>query len=262
MISARTIQEQPFDQYVSGTCDWNFYAGNVEARDWNYGILDESRMCSKLDESVCPQIREDVNVTWDTQIGAPNVICRYKLSEFQTLEDIDVYVQKWGEDNNYNHEIMPHFCAQPVTTCPENNQSSRFTSCSRIVSNGIDGDACREWISQNPELSDEIITKYCDANNTEDCSCISEKTQDVCARNLCTNPSYLTTSTIQERIRACRQVDEEDINDNVVSQNTSSSIYIVLSILLVLIVLGVILWLTFFWRHTSTSSDRLSTKQS
>lgn len=263
MISTRLIQKDLHEDYSVGTCnesscrkngnnvcDWNIYSGGIEVKDWEYGTENclneciDTVLCSKLDTDICPYIQGENDSSWDSIKGAPNVVCKYPLDVFETLEDIEVYVNKWGKDDNYNKNIMPFFCAKTVSTCPENLDKNRFKSCSRIVSNGIDGDICREWKNENPDISDEVIINYCNNNDTEDCACVSENKDDVCELNHCINPSYLSTSKIRKRAEACFISNDEDIKtdkDNIKIESTSVGIFMLLLFLLIIILVIVLL---------------------
>ena len=139
---------------------------------------------------------------------------------------------------------MPYFCSQIVETCPENIENNRFTSCSKFVSNGIDGKLCREWAEENPKLSDDTIINYCKEHETEDCSCVQENNPEVCGRYPCSKPSYLSTTAIKEKIELCSTRDNIDIDNEKNDINKSSSwILIIILLLFALIVIFTVLLL-------------------
>tara|TARA_R100000750_G_C2339245_1_gene93472 strand:- start:547 stop:1395 length:849 start_codon:yes stop_codon:yes gene_type:complete len=282
MITVRTIQKKPVDEYSTGscdldkcrqtesnTCDWNFYRDNIEVKDWEYrkekcpNDCADITLCSKLDHTLCPNLKGELITTWDGELGAPHVLCSYPVSVFETIEDIEVYVDKWGKDDNYNKHIMPYFCSKSVTTCPENIDKNRFRSCSRFVSNGIDGELCREWASDNDILSDKTILGYCEKYATEDCQCVSENREDVCDRNHCSNPSYLSTTTIKEKIKGCA-VGGVSINNEGIKQNKSSSrnntatiILLILIVFVVLIVLACLAYNRYGFKYFGVFREKL-----
>lgn len=219
-INVKVVQKKPFDAYTVGSCDtgncyeeqknacdWNVYSDGVEIKDWNYKsspCMNECKdliYCSKINSKICPQIGYEVISRWD--IEPPNIQCTYPLDTFLDMNNIQKYIDILGEDDNYNNYIMPQFCSQIVETCPENVHQTRFTQCSRMVSNGVDGERCRQWSAKNPKVSDKTILTYCNQNNTEDCSCISENQEDVCELNTCMKPSYLSTSEIRKQVEDC-----------------------------------------------------------
>jgi len=281
MISARTIQRKPVENYSTGSCDpsacrqtdsnicdWNFYDDNVEVKDWEFGTekcpneCSNTVLCSKLDHTLCPDLKGELSIRWDNELGPPNVLCSYPLSVFEKMEDIEVYVDKWGKDDNYNHHIMPYFCSKSVTSCPENVDKNRFKSCSRFVSNGIDGELCREWASDNDILSDKTILGYCERYATEDCKCVVDNREDVCDRNHCSNPSYLSTTIIKDKIKNCT-VGTTHINVEGHNQNSAPSrtnFVTIILIIVTIIILCILCWLgyrNYGFKYFGVSREKL-----
>lgn len=281
MITVRTVQKKPVDEYSTGTCnidtckqtesnicDWNFYDDNIEVKDWKYGTekcpndCSDTVLCSKLDQTLCPDLKGELITTWDSELGPPHVICKYPVSVFEKLEDIEVYVDKWGKDDNYNEHIMPYFCSKSVITCPENVDKNRFSSCSRFVSTGIDGELCREWVSDNDILSDKTILNYCQKYATEDCQCVSENREDVCDRNHCSNPSYLATTIIREKIKDCNIGSahiniEENRQNNPSKTNAIPVILILLIVIVILIIFAYLGYRNYGFKYFGVSREKL-----
>ncbi len=261
MILAHVTQKDPHDSYLVGSCssvdrsshehskcDWNVYDENSEALDWEYGSEDcygnqsHKILCSRLDPTVCPPIRGRAEVRWDSDMGPPHVICSYPLEDFQEIEDIKKYLSVLGKNKTYHEEIMPYFCSKTVETCPENLDKNRFLSCSRFVSNGVDGDFCREWAKENPQISDKTMVNYCKQNGTEDCSCISEDDPDVCDRYHCNNPSYLSTTGIKGRVKLCQHPEIEKNENNHTNRNKRATSWLLIFVIIffVLVIISVV----------------------
>jgi len=265
MITVKTTQQESHNSYSVGSCnpinshqsgshecDWNIYPGEIEVRDWKYDSKScfndcpEIIFCSGLNPSICPKINGDVNVRWDHEEGPPSVLCSYPLDNFNKIKNIEIFHNKWGKNDDYNEKIMPYFCSQIVKTCPENTENSRFASCSRFVSNGTDGELCREWIKENPKLSDAAVVNYCTAHATEDCSCVSSVTYDVCDKHHCVKSSYLSTTAIKEKMRSCIipndiDMDDVDIDDKGYDIKRTVPWTLIILILLALLIIVVII---------------------
>lgn len=119
--------------------------------------------------------------------------------------------------------ILPYYCSQIVTTCPQDPQvvleegesAPALPQCMRLQS--IDDRICAEWSDKYPEIVDQIKKWYCcKYKNAPECKCINRFTDityqvillespeltpdtDHCWYIPCSNPSfYLSLSSEQK----------------------------------------------------------------
>jgi len=109
-----------------------------------------------------------IRVEWDKE--APRLKCQYDLNKINTFSQVQAFTDKYGVNNN----LESRYCTQKVTACPDG-----LKECSRLISTGEGGDACRAWFqAQTDSVKDATIQDYCLRNNTEDCKCVNRSTQD------------------------------------------------------------------------------------
>lgn len=142
-------------------------------------------------------------------IPEANMFCVFDPTKFETLDQVEAYVQKWGkyftpESDMYNDQktvnnpttnfdsIMYHFCAIPQKSenCPidpvTGYQMKPF--CSTFLSNTPAGDECRSWVNSkminnsvpwNDTTVNGSYRRYCEKYRDKttnlsgpDCACI------------------------------------------------------------------------------------------
>lgn len=103
-----------------------------------------------------------VDVAWHKK--APSVVCKYKLSDVDTVKQVNKFVDKFG----INNAIMREFCSKKVDKCPNEG------SCSRLRSNTAGAELCRIWYAHQPAAEkDSFMQNYCNTANTYDCKCVN-----------------------------------------------------------------------------------------
>lgn len=203
--------------------------------------------CSSINPEVCPLINgtPPYDVNWrgaptqsveftfgqvssiGPQIYDPSVGCSYSTDQFQDYADIQTFSNTFitGPEASdptqakfvLDTAILPEFCLQDSFDCPYDplrpGEKIRLNRCSRFISVDREGEYCRQWSAQEPELSDEVKTAYCQQPvnaETSECACVNRTDNDIyqtlkvgvnapdfCWYNPCANSSqYLVPSTI------------------------------------------------------------------
>ena len=199
-VNGIATQTAPFLSY--DRCPSNCTAFNDTRscynNDWQYdtrrcGLTCKSQpQCSVLNTGVCPQVGGGpIGVSWvntaNNKGASSQVNCTYDVSTITQPSDIDTWLSApWANKvdaiQQYDSKIMPNYCNVQVTTCPiDPNTSKQMDKCSRFASTGLDGQKCREWVTNGlsgtngfgPGNSNTTMQKYCSTNNTLDCACIN-----------------------------------------------------------------------------------------
>lgn len=165
-------------------------------------------LCSKVDPYMCPVIGgNDGNAQFTDD--PPEVACTYRASDFQNLDDIQTYVDTWGEDDQLN-DAMTGFCKQQSVSCPIDPETGKqMPICSNLIATDDAGDICRDWAHNHPDKADQSKREYCAENDSADCRCLHRSdddaykaakpyvpgVSDACWYNYCQDPStYVTPS--------------------------------------------------------------------
>jgi hypothetical protein len=193
---------------TSGVIDWNFveqFCGDT---------CPSQPICSRPNPAMCPTINGTSGViSWVTPddnaagvVQGRRVRCSYDLSGFKTADDLQIWVDNFGQDDSYNILIMPTFCGQPSTTgtCPTGINISPspsicptgLTGCSRLTANSEEGSMCRAWAGTNQPTADVIQQTYCDTSKcSTDCLCYNRGVVDptyinIMSQDTSPSPSY------------------------------------------------------------------------
>lgn len=214
VITGKTIQTYKGDMYISGPCQCGTCSTETpyqsckkhnNIRDWSIGgvkccggFCRWQSECVPLEKKVQCQIGNSskgkdpfIDIAWDKI--APNVKCTYDASYVDTVDQVNNFIDKFGETD----ELMTHYCGRKVTKCP-----GAQTACSRIKSTAPGARLCREWYAkQSPTRKDDLMKNYCANNRTDDCKCVNRaddpiynklkmvKINDGCWYIPCANPS-------------------------------------------------------------------------
>ena len=216
--------------------------------DWAYGTRRDCGPgciryeCSELDPNVCNQNGEEIgdNVTaaWklseNGESESPLVACTYHPSTF-TLEDVNLYIEKFGEDEQFEEVVMPTFCFQETTNCVENPRTDQpWRKCPNMLADNEAGLLCRNWRSNNVELADQAQSRYCRGSNPT-CDCYKRTDDPVyeiidpeisinagCWYYPCTQPeAYLVPSNLINSDPPCPDNTCSQIN-NIISNTVSN----------------------------------------
>lgn len=164
--------------------------GDCKNGDWNYGskTCGEDCViyhCSKLAvEPTCGNIGNNVEGEWklDDQgdSKSPQVQCTYDANTFDE-DDIDEYIDKFGEDEQYNTVVMPTFCFQESTECVDNPETGKpWPTCPNMLGRGRIGMQCRNWRSNNTDDADKAQNDYCSDNPGDPvCGCYNRDDDEV-----------------------------------------------------------------------------------
>jgi len=213
---------QPCDCFTCTAFTVNRECGKTDGMDdWEFGheaccfTCPNKRQCAKPDPGDCTigfdSHKRDplTRVTWNG--NGPNLKCIFDVNKINTLEQIDLFKQRFGTGNDYN-AVLANYCQQSSDTCiidPETGQN--MPKCSRLKSTGKDGELCRSWFNrQGAADQNTVVQNYCAINNTPDCKCVNRAINEVyrslkvgkdindgCWFTPCANPqSYLQTSDI------------------------------------------------------------------
>lgn len=174
-VTGYTTQKSHHKSYKPGSksCHIKPESYSCKKKDWHYdnapGCGGRKRpVCSRVDPHVCPRID---GVEGDAYFDhAPQVACQYPLHAFKTAKGLKTWLKKFGEDGQFNDEIMPYFCSQPSVDCPVHEHSGKkMKSCSRFNDNSAEGKICRKWSKKFPGKTKRIEQKYCQTFKTKDC---------------------------------------------------------------------------------------------
>ena len=115
-------REVPCWEY-KGIRDWNI--GNIRCCK---GFCTSQNRCAKIDVDQCiignSSLGKNpvVDVSWNKK--APSVDCKYKLSDIDTVNQVNNFINKFG----VNNQLMDKFCSQKVSQCPNEGSCSRLKS--------------------------------------------------------------------------------------------------------------------------------------
>lgn len=208
-VTAVVTQTVPYQTYVHGDCDcgkcsaFSTQYSTCDNNDWRYGTASccftcpKQPQCSAINPAVCPTLTGGTtSVAWtqadNNNAAGAQVSCNYNASNFTTSDVVawsnainaGTFDNTTDANAQYDSIIMPTFCQQQTNTCPTGS-----TVCSRFVSTGADGNACRVWIANgvagnkgyNSANADTAMGDYCTANpSAAECICI----------NRSANPTY------------------------------------------------------------------------
>lgn len=163
--------------------------------DWAYGTRRDCgpgcvRLeCSELDFNTCNQnnqsIGENVIAEWKINEStgrseSPLVACTYDPSTFM-IGDINLYIEKFGEDEQFNEVVMPQFCFLETTNCVDDPQTDiPWKRCPNMLATGESGRLCRNWRSNNVEEADRAQSRYCARHGSNPtCSCYTREDDPV-----------------------------------------------------------------------------------
>ncbi len=99
--------------------------------------------------------------------GNKDVQCTYVNSDFKSEDDVDTWIQKFGRSDDFNHNIMPFYCA---------------------TGDNIAGKNCRRWCADDPDNVDcgialhQFCTRGDNAINSDLCysTCTGDDKPDWC----------------------------------------------------------------------------------
>jgi hypothetical protein len=201
-ISSTLIQKSIISPY-NYPCDDDTISFTVPCQngDWDTGAKickgghnPDQRNCSKIDRNICPKIGSQSHTA--SFINAPQVQCTYPLSTFQTSNDIQTYIDAFGNDSNIQSTILPNMCSNITTiNCPVDPVTGQtMPVCTLFTSTSSEGMMCDTFSDDNPVAANNIKTNVCIGNTTPDCLCQNGAAdplyQDI-SRNLSVDiPSY------------------------------------------------------------------------
>lgn len=188
-VTATATQTNAFQPSTPGICDSTCTpdtpVAQCQVNQWQSGTMTcgggmcpSQPICSSADISVCPVFggNKATAVSFTT---APQVQCTYNLAPFNSVSAIQDWQTQYGNDTTYNQVLMPYFCSQPSSNCGKTNSGITPGTCSRFLSNDLEGSMCRAWQndpdnSGNLQLADSAMQTYCKNNPTVlDCGCIN-----------------------------------------------------------------------------------------
>ena len=176
IATGQIVQNSTVDVYSPGAefcscdfCDPNIINLQIRCNGCDYAFEEISCcnsmpgctnqvLCTGVDPSACPVIAGNNGIaTWATGTGgvciAATLNCGYPTNIFKNPEDITQWIVKFGNNESLNDTIMPAFCQVQSTDCPINPETgSPMSACSNFKDQGLAGDMCRSWASNNPTL--------------------------------------------------------------------------------------------------------------
>lgn len=162
------------------------YGGHCLDGDWEL-----NGRCVGLYEGTCPNVGNSspIKTNWthpqaNSGSDGGQITCTYDIGTFTNINSAanTWLTTNWIDQNQaiagYNSIFMPYYCPQQVTLCP-----SGMDNCSRFVSTGDGGDACRTWATTSwkktspykADNADTAMVNYCDKYKTSDCACLNRK---------------------------------------------------------------------------------------
>lgn len=184
-IIGHLVQTSKKHQYRPGNCSC-FHCSAFSTRipchttynimDWQIGsdtccggFCKSQPRCVQPDKDECyiglSSKGQDPLVKYEWNRQAPNLRCVYNLDKIDTKNQIIMYQDKFGDNN----DIISKYCTQKVNTCPKG-----MKECSRLKSIGEGGNECRFWFEKQPDyIQDAAMQNYCLRHNTKDCKCVN-----------------------------------------------------------------------------------------
>lgn len=133
--------------------------------------------CSEVDPGYCNNrgVATATNIRFarpnlGDPLSPPWVRCQYNLSDINTLNSVNNWVNVFGKNDDWYNKIMPQFCFRNSGSCPSNPSTGEAEErCPFARSIGAPGELCRQWeeeiLERNPTLLATTIQSYC--NNPE-----------------------------------------------------------------------------------------------
>lgn len=244
--------------YDSSGCPENFWAYDFISP--NFVSIFADTICTEQKPEVCPVLNKTPSTLnffdqkplsrwYDTFRGTGSnvgikyknfnstpVNCSYPLSSFQTFGDIVNYQnnfeafpsaeEKAFAQETLNNDILPYFCSLPSLDCPLDplrpGESVTQTRCSRFTSIDPEGDICRQWAAEFPNLADQVKVQFCHQSenlHTSECACINKaydplyrtakksvEVPDFCWWTPCANASQFLIPASEKQVTECPDV--------------------------------------------------------
>jgi len=219
-------------------------------------------ICTQSKNDVCPTLNKNpstlnffdkkpLNIWYDTTQGndyrsniqfkyknynSTPVNCSYPLTSFQTFGDVVNYQnnfeafpsaeEKAFAQETLNNDILPYFCSIQSLDCPLDplrpGESVTQTRCSRFTSIDPEGDICRQWAAEFPNLADQVKVQFCHQSenlHASECACINKaydplyrtakksvEVPDFCWWTPCANASQFLIPASEEQVTECPDV--------------------------------------------------------